>query len=64
MGQLTDKQQKAAEQLQTTQPDDAPEDRFKFMRAIISVPRKELETAPEPPKEKRGPKPKLKKSSA
>ena len=56
---LTDEQKVAIDRLQSGSADVSPEDRQKFVRAIVSVPREELDKTPEPPKEKRGPKPAL-----
>jgi hypothetical protein len=56
---MTDKQREAIDKLQAQQNQAAkPEERADFMRAIANVPREELETAPQPPPVKRGPKPK------
>jgi hypothetical protein len=63
MNSLTDEQLAAIERLQSEQPKGASSDeRKRFMRAIASVPKEELHTAPEPPKEKRGRKPALRTS--
>ena len=59
MSQTTE-QQAAIDRLQSEQRQDvSPEDRHAFLKAIVSVPKEELDTTPEPPKEKRGPKPAL-----
>jgi len=57
--ELTDKQRGAIERLQAKMsPDETPESRREFMRKIVNVRPEELADAPEPPKQKRGRKPK------
>ena len=63
MNNLTDDQRAAIDRLQAQQSSATAADRRQFMGAIASVPRAELETTPQPPKEKRGPKPKSEKGA-
>jgi hypothetical protein len=60
-GSMTPDQRQAAENLQAVPPTGTDADRLNFMRAIVSVSREELASAPQPPKEKRGRKPAPKK---
>jgi len=55
---MTDEQRAAVDRLQADQNNGATtDDRKRFLHAIASVPKEELETAPKPPPEKRGRKP-------
>ena len=61
MTNLTPDQCAGSERLQSrSSADVSPEGRQKIICAIVSVPKEELDTTPEPPKEKRGRRPSIK----